>query len=130
MKLLLSPTRVVAALVLLSSIAIAFYPLISPAPMAKALALTVFTIGFWATGVIPEYLTALVFFSIAMLLAIAPPDVIFTGFESTVLWLVFGGLVLGVAIKRTGLGERIASRLAKTTSGAMDSYPCASDDRC
>jgi anion transporter len=113
MKLLLSPTRIVAALVLLSSIAIALYPLISPAPTAKALALTVFTIGFWATGVIPEYLTALLFFSIAMLFSISPPSVIFAGFESTVFWLVFGGLVFGVAIKQTGLGVRIASRLAR-----------------
>jgi anion transporter len=113
MKLLLSPTRIVAALVLLSSIAIAFYPLFRPAPTAKALALTVFTIGFWATGVIPEHLTALLFFSIAMLFSISPPNVIFAGFESTVFWLVFGGLVLGVAIKQTGLGERIAGRLAR-----------------
>ena len=37
---------------------------------------------------------------------------IIAGFESTVLWLVFGGFVLGLAIKRTGLGERIAGRLA------------------
>jgi anion transporter len=125
MKLLLSPTRIVAALVLLASIAIAFYPLFRPAPTARALALTVFTIGFWATGVIPEYLTALIFFSIAMLFTISPPNVIFVGFGSTVLWLVFGGLVLGVAIKRTGLGERIASRLArkfgKTYAGIITS---------
>lgn len=112
MKHPLSPTRIVAALVLLSSIAIAFYPLFSPAPRARVLALTVFTIGFWATAVIPEHLTALIFFSIAMLFSISPPDVIFVGFGSTVVWLVFGGLILGVAIKRTGLGERIAGRLA------------------
>jgi anion transporter len=113
MKLIISPIRVVAALILLASIAIAFYPLIRPAPLAKALALTLFTIGFWATGVIPEYLTALLFFAIAMLFSISPPGVIFAGFGSTVFWLVFGGLILGVAIKRTGLGERIAGRLAR-----------------
>ncbi len=112
MRTVLTPSRMVAAIVLLSSVLIALYPLFRPAPTARALALTIFTIGFWATGVLPEYLTALAFFTIAMLLGVSPPGVIFSGFQSTVVWLVFGGLVMGVAIKRTGLGERIANHLA------------------
>lgn len=82
-----------------------------PVP-GSAAGLAVLAIGLWATGVLPEYLTALLFFTLAMLLKVVPAQVVFSGFESTALWLIFGGLVIGVAIKRTGLGERIASRLA------------------
>jgi len=111
-KSMISPTRVIAALVLLFAIGIAFFPPVEPGPAAKALALTVFTIGFWATGILPEYLTALVFFTLAMLFSVSPAGTIFSGFQSSVFWLVFGGLILGVAIKRTGLGERIANHLS------------------
>jgi len=97
---------------MLSAIMVAFGPGVMPASTARALGLTIFTIGFWATGVLPEYLTSLVFFVLAMLFSVSPTRVVFSGFASSVVWLVFGGMVLGVAIKQTGLGERIASRLA------------------
>jgi len=114
MKRLVTFPRVAAALVLSSAVIAAFGPVVLPAHTARALGLTIFTIGFWATGVIPEYLTSLAFFSLAMLFSVSPGHVVFSGFTSSVVWLVFGGLVLGVAIKQTGLGERIAGRLALT----------------
>lgn len=80
---------------------------------SDALALTVFAIGLWATSALPEHLTSIVFFTAAMLLRVAPPDVVFSGFSSAAWWLVFAGLVMGVAVKRTGLGERVASRLSR-----------------
>ncbi|MDF1590118.1 MAG: SLC13 family permease [Desulfobacterales bacterium] len=96
----------------MSALVVAFGPGVMPATNARALGLTIFTIGFWATGVLPEYLTSLVFFVLAMLFSVSPGYVVFSGFASSVVWLVFGGLLLGVAIKRTGLGERIANQLA------------------
>lgn len=80
----------------------------------QALALTIAAIGLWATGVVPEYITALAFLTIAMLFKIAPPATVFGGFESAALWLIFGGLVVGVAVKTTGLGERIAKKVARS----------------
>ena len=82
-----------------------------PVPLAHVAALTVFSIGFWATGAWPEHVTAVAFFVGAMLLGVASPTVVFSGFASSALWLVFAGLVFGVAIKRTGLGERLARSL-------------------
>ena len=41
----------------------------------------------------------------------------FSGFSSAALWLIFSGLVLGVAIKNTGLGERIARKVATLLIG-------------
>lgn len=70
--------------------------------------LLVLVMGLWATGVLPEALTALLFFALAVLLEVAKPEVIFSGFTSGTLWLVLGGLVIAEAVRMTGLGERIA----------------------
>ena len=70
-------------------------------PVAVAL-LVVVTIGLWAFGKIPEYLTSLMFFAAAMILAVAPAHVIFSGFASA-FWLVLSGYVIGLAIAKTGL---------------------------
>lgn len=106
--------RLIAGLAL--AVALALFVLPAPegvdARMLRGAALVVFAIGLYATGVVPEYLTALAFFLIAMLFAVAPAGVVFAGFQSTALWLVFGGLVIGVAVKKTGLGERLAHRIA------------------
>ena len=66
-------------------------------------------IGLWATRIIPEHLGTIIFFLVAVLFAVAPPEVVFVGFQSGALWLVFGGLVMGTAAERTGLGDRVAA---------------------
>jgi len=78
----------------------------------KALALCVVSIGLLATGVIAEYLTALLFFTVAMLAAIAPPETVFAGFSSSAFWLVFAGMFLGAATEKTGLAARLARQLS------------------
>ncbi|ECE6398785.1 citrate transporter [Salmonella enterica subsp. salamae] len=78
------------------------------------------TILLWATSLLPEFITALLFFTIAMAAKIAPPETIFGGFASSAFWLVFSGFVLGIAIRKTGLADRAARALsAKLT----DSWP-------
>ncbi|EAQ6956293.1 citrate transporter, partial [Salmonella enterica] len=57
------------------------------------------TILLWATSLLPEFMTALLFFAVAMIAKIAPPEVIFGGFASSAFWLVFSGFVLGIAIR-------------------------------
>ncbi|MDO8606984.1 MAG: SLC13 family permease [Phaeospirillum sp.] len=89
-----------------------------PEGESRALALAVAAIGLWATSVIPEPITAVFFFTAAMLLKAAPASVVFSGFESAALWLIFGGLVMGVAVRSTGLGERIATRLGRAFGGS------------
>ena len=83
----------------------------------RAAGLVVAAIGLLATAVIPEVLTALMLFAAAMLLNAAPAGVVFSGFESTAVWLVFSGLILGAAITSTGLGRRIAGGLANHLQG-------------
>jgi len=87
---------------------------VQPLPGSEnaALALTIACLGLWATGAVPEPVTAVIFFTAAMLLKAAPSGVVFGGFESAALWLIFGGLVMGVAVRDSGLADRIARRLS------------------
>ena len=88
-------------------------PGISPQAMLSA-ALALFAIVFWATESLPGHLTALIFFVLAVLGGVSP-GVVFAGFTSGGVWLAFSGLVLGIAIRRTGL----AARLARTVVGVF-----------
>ena len=80
--------------------------------MSRAAALSVFALGLFAGGVFPEHVSAVLYFLIAMLFAVAPASVVFSGFHSTALWLVFGGLIISVAVSETGLGARLANSIA------------------
>ncbi|MCC7046880.1 MAG: anion permease [Alphaproteobacteria bacterium] len=75
---------------------------------ARAAGLVLLTLGFWALVVLPEFTTALIFFLVAMVLHVAPPQAVFAGFSSAAWWLVFGGLIVGAGVERTGLGRRLA----------------------
>jgi len=66
------------------------------------------TVALWATAVVPEYFTAILFFSFAVMLTGLTPKVVFSGFHSTAAWMIFGGLIIGVAVQSTGLGARMA----------------------
>ncbi|MBX3553229.1 MAG: anion permease [Pseudolabrys sp.] len=88
--------------------------------MLLAAALIAATVGLWATGKLPEYLTSLLFFAAATILAVAPPAVIFSGFASAAFWLVVSGYVIGIAIAKTGLAARVARLLA---ARLIHSYP-------
>ncbi len=90
---------------------------IEPRVMLAA-ALVVLTVGLWALASLPEYVTALLFYVLAMLLAVAPPTAVFSGFASATVWLVLSGLVIAEAVNRTGLGRRIAAALFARFTGS------------
>src|SRR5688500_5533674 len=69
-----------------------------PGPMMQVAAVVFLTMALLATGLLSEYVTALLFFLVATLLAVAPPAVVFSGFASSTLWLVFGGLIIAEAV--------------------------------
>lgn len=75
-------------------------------------ALVGLTVTLWATRWLPEHLAGLLFFTIAMVLGLGGAATVFSGFASSAFWLVFGGFVLGAAIRKTGLAERVARLLA------------------
>lgn len=81
--------------------------------VAVVAGLTVFCIGSWAIGAIPDYWAALVFMLLAVLTQVAPTEAVFAGFRSSTFWLLFSGMVIGAALNYTGLGKRLASLLAR-----------------
>lgn len=87
---------------------------------AAAAAVSVVAMGLWATAALPEVVATLLFFALIMLIGAVPPATLFSGFASPAFWLVLGGMVIGAAIGRTGLGARVARSLARPLSG---SYP-------
>ncbi|WP_417909073.1 SLC13 family permease [Candidatus Electronema sp. PJ] len=107
---LLAPPLAIAGVVLLQ--------LAPVAAMTKAAGIAVLILAFWATALIPEHLTALLFFLLTLLFAVAPPEVVFSGFSSAAVWLVFGGLIVGAAISSTGLGDRIGKYAATRLHGS------------
>lgn len=76
---------------------------------ALTASLLIITLFLFATSAIPEHVTALVLMTLSMLLALAPAEVVFSGFYSTACWLIFAGLVIGIALNTTGLADRVAA---------------------
>ncbi len=114
MVLLRHPGRLFVVLVLFAAAAVL---LLQPAGLtlmqSRTAAIVMVTLALWATGTLPEYLTGLLFFLAALLLHIAEPADIFAGFASAAFWLIFSGMVIGMAIRSTGLGQRIAGFLGR-----------------
>ena len=79
--------------------------------MMKAGAVIILAIGMWATAIVPSYFGSLIFLFAAVVLAVAPPKVVFSGFHAGAMWLVFGGLIFGLGVKQTGLDTRLVRSL-------------------
>jgi len=104
----------IAVVGLLAALALAFIPIDGLAvETARTGALVLATVVLFATGALPEFVTAILFFAIAMLFALAPANVVFSGFHSAGFWMVFGGLVIGVGVRGTGLAERLARGVSR-----------------
>ena len=100
---------------------IALGPFAAASPvMAQSAAVVLATLVLWATGSLPPFLTSLIFFGMALILGLARPDLIFSGFGSAAVWLIISGFIIGTAISVSGLGHRLASFLAPLLAG---SYP-------
>ncbi|MDA0238908.1 MAG: SLC13 family permease [Proteobacteria bacterium] len=84
--------------------------------MMRAAAVIVLGVGLWATGVVASYFGSLIFLFAAMALTVAPADVVFSAFHSSAMWLVFGGLVIGLAVSRLGLDKRLVDALLSRIS--------------
>ena len=93
-------------------------PLELPTAQGRAAGMAIIAIGLWATSQLPEHLTALLFFLLAMLVGVAPSSVIFSGFSSSAFWMVFAGLVIALGAKSSGLSERLAHSIALKLNGS------------
>lgn len=89
-----------------------------PAAAAKAAALGVVAVGFWAFRLASEGLVGLIVFAVAVLAGIAPPAVVLSGFGSSIFWLAFSSFVLSAALHASGLTERLSGILAGWFAGS------------
>jgi anion transporter len=85
---------------------------------AYAGAVIAFVMACWASSALPEMTTGMVFFALATVGDIAEPKSIFIGFASSAFSLVLGGMIVAQAMSRSGLGRRIAARIASPLSGS------------
>ena len=90
--------------------------------IAATAALLVACMSLWATALLPEIVTALAFFGLAMLLRLGSAATVFSGLSSSAFWLVLSGLVVGQGMTRTGLGARMARSLALRLSGSYGHF--------
>jgi sodium-dependent dicarboxylate transporter 2/3/5 len=77
-------------------------------PRAQAtVAIVAFLLVYWLMEPIEHGVTALIGCYLFWALQIVPFSVAFSGFVNTSPWFVFGALLMGEAVSRTGLGKRI-----------------------
>lgn len=109
-----SLAHIIAAMACIAGLVLFLFPAsATEAQSLRSAAVIVIAIGLWATAVVPEYFTSIIFFFLAVTAAGVSPKVVFSGFGSAAAWLVFSGLVIAVAMQSTGLGSRIATTLAR-----------------
>jgi di/tricarboxylate transporter len=111
-------TRFVVVACIAAAVFAIAYHINATTPLAEAAAIGLLCMGCWATGALPEVVTTLMFFALATLAMPTPPSVIFSGFASSAFWLVLSGMIVGLAISKTGLALRIAGGLAPSLSGS------------
>ena len=102
--------HLIGALAVLASAVLLLMPVPEgvSAELLRGAGAVVLGLGLWVSAVVPEYLTSIIFFFVVVIFAVAPPDIVFSGFHASAAWLVFGGLVMGTAAHSSGLGGRIA----------------------
>ena len=102
----------IVALAAIGGLAIALLPPPAGAPPQAmlALGLIAMTVALWATMAIPQPAASLLFVALIFLTGAAPMHAPLSGFMSSSLWLVFGGLLIGTAAERTGFGRYVARR--------------------
>ncbi|BBN59487.1 SLC13 family permease [Hydrogenovibrio marinus] len=115
----LSFSSLVTLFAAILGITIMFFPVLNlPVEQRHVAGLGIIIISLWATAKLPEHLTAVLFFLVAMLMGLGTPTVVFSGFSSSAFWMIFGGLVIASAVKNTGLSDRIVHSVADKLNGS------------
>ncbi|WP_406721117.1 SLC13 family permease [Thioclava litoralis] len=70
-------------------------------------AIVLVTLVLWGTGLVPGYVASTFLFSTLILTGAAAPQLVFSSFASSAIWLVVTGFVIGAAISHGGLGARL-----------------------
>jgi len=83
-----------------------------PSNFSYSAAIILITLVFWSLSVLPPFLTGLIFFGSVAVFKLLDPNILFSGFSSSAVWLIISGFIIGEAISSTGLGKRLALVIA------------------
>lgn len=72
------------------------------------LALLLMAVIFWATQIVQPGFTAGLFLMLLIVFKVAEPEVIFSPWLGSTMWLIIGAYIIAHAVASSGLGERIA----------------------
>ncbi len=107
------------ALIAAAGLAIAVAPLEGVKPgVMPAFAIVLVTVALFASSVLSTIWIAVVFFVLALPSGIVAPITLVSGFWSNAAMLIFGGLVMGAAAERSGLGRYVARGLMQRFVGS------------
>lgn len=110
---------ILVAIIATCAIIFAIFPqTLMTGEQARTFAIVLVTLSLWATAIIPGYLASLLFFAVALILKLAPPATVFSGFYSTAIWLVFAGFVIAAAVNKSGLSEKLGAHLSHYLTGS------------
>lgn len=82
-------------------------------------ALTIFAVVLWVVEVFPPFATATALCFSYILVLNMPPELVFSSWSSSVLWISFGGVLFGESMKNCGLATRIALKCLQITGGSF-----------
>lgn len=83
----------------------------------QVLGITTFAVIFWAFGVIPDMITALLMNVLFVLIVKIPFATAFGGFSNSALWLVLAAMLFSAALNSTGLIRRFSLWMLKVLPG-------------
>ena len=79
---------------------------------SQSAAVVLVTLVFWSSGCVPPFLAGLIFFALVTTLGLISPTIVFAGFGSTAVWLIISGFIIGAAISKSGLGQKLATLIS------------------
>lgn len=79
---------------------------------SQSAAVVLVTLVFWSSGCVPPFLAGLIFFALVTTLGLISPSIVFAGFGSTAVWLIISGFIIGAAISKSGLGQKLATLIS------------------
>jgi di/tricarboxylate transporter len=103
----------IAYMAIIFAVYIMIFPLANhPATFSYSAGVVIITLTCWSASLLPPFLTGLVFFALSIILQLIEPNLLFSGFSSTAVWLIISGFIIGSAISTSGLDSRLAEIIA------------------
>ena len=108
-----------SSIIFFIALAFSVFLLLAPMPLGiapkvlPAAAVVLLAVALWSTAVVSSALGSIIFLFAAVVLSVAPASIVFSGFYAGATWLVFGGLVVGLGVRRSGLDVRLINTLLK-----------------